>query len=150
MTCSWSSLAGRAGCQIPFTSSCVTADSEISCIWWVTPRTRTCRHSTTQQESLPSRRFTKDFGFPVLEAMACGVPVVTSNLSSLPEVAGDAALLIDPYDGAALTDALERIVVDNDLRQRLVLAGHAQAGRFTWQRAARELLQVYQSLGAIA
>lgn len=90
------------------------------------------------------------FGFPVLEAMACGVPVVTSNLSSLPEVAGDAALLIDPYDSAALADALERLVVDNELRRQLVLAGHAQAGRFTWARTARELLQVYQSLGAMA
>ena len=89
------------------------------------------------------------FGFPVLEAMACGVPVVTSNLSSLPEVAGDAALLVDPYDVAALSDALGRIVLDSALRHRLVQAGHRQAERFTWQRAARELLNVYKSLGAM-
>ena len=90
------------------------------------------------------------FGLPVLEAMACGTPVVTSNLSSLPEVAGEAALLVDPYDVAALSDALGRIVLDSALQQRLVQAGHRQAERFTWQRAARELLVVYKSLGAMA
>ena len=90
------------------------------------------------------------FGFPVLEAMACGVPVVTSNLSSLPEVAGDAALLVDPYDVAALSDALGRIVHDSALRQRLVQAGYRQAEHFSWQRAARDLLAVYKSLGARA
>ncbi len=90
------------------------------------------------------------FGLPVLEAMACGVPVVTSNLSSLPEVAGDAALLVDPYDVAELSEALGRLVHDSALRQQLVQAGYRQAEHFSWQRAARELLAVYQSLGARA
>lgn len=89
------------------------------------------------------------FGLPVLEAMACGVPVVTSNVSSLPEVAGDAALLIDPLDSEALSDALRRVLLDSALRQQLVQAGRARARRFGWQRAARELLAVYRSLGAM-
>jgi len=86
------------------------------------------------------------FGFPVLEAMACGIPVVTSNISSLPEVAGDAALLVDPYDVPALSDALRRLLTDASLRAALVERGVRQAAGFTWERAARELRAVYRWL----
>ena len=79
------------------------------------------------------------FGFPVLEAMACGVPVVCSNGSSLPEVAGDAALLVDPLDTGALAEALARALEDTGLRQEMIARGLAQAARFTWERAARRL-----------
>ena len=80
------------------------------------------------------------FGLPVLEAMACGVPVVCSNVSSLPEVAGDAALLVDPLDTAGLAEALARALEDSDLRREMVARGLAQAARFTWGQAARQLL----------
>lgn len=86
------------------------------------------------------------FGIPVLEAMACGVPVVTSNLSSLPEVAGDAALLIDPYNLDALIDALARLVTDDTLRATLIANGLARARQFTWDASARHLRQVYTQL----
>ncbi len=86
------------------------------------------------------------FGLPVLEAMACGTPVVTSNLSSLPEVAADAALLVDPYDVEALAWALERVVSDTDLRRRLVSQGTTRAAHFTWEASARHLLAVYGQL----
>ncbi len=85
------------------------------------------------------------FGLPVLEAMACGVPVVTSSVSSLPEVAGDAALLIDPLDTGALAQALARASQDADLRQDMVTRGLAQAAKFTWERAARQLLDAFQT-----
>ncbi len=84
------------------------------------------------------------FGLPVLEAMACGTPVVCSNASSLPEVAGDAALLVDPADVAALAGALEQALADAPTRQALRTRGLAQASRFTWQAAARTLLDAYQ------
>jgi len=87
------------------------------------------------------------FGLPVLEAMACGVPVVCSNASSLPEVAGDAALLIDPLDTEELTQALNRGLEDAGLRQAMVDRGFVQAARFTWERAARQLLAVFDALG---
>lgn len=86
------------------------------------------------------------FGFPVLEAMACGTPVVTSNVSSLPEVAGDAALMVDPHDTDALTTALQQLIGDSALRNQLVTRGFAQAKRFTWENSARQLKQVYDAL----
>lgn len=83
------------------------------------------------------------FGLPVLEAMACGTPVVTSNVSSLPEVAGDAALLVSPTDLDTITHALEQLLTDPTLRQALVQRGLARASQFTWEAAARQLQQVY-------
>jgi glycosyltransferase involved in cell wall biosynthesis len=86
------------------------------------------------------------FGLPILEAMKCGTPVVTANVSSLPEVAGTATLLVDPYDVEALTHALQRIIEDHSLRQHLVTSGYAHAKSFTWERAARQLLSIYNQL----
>ncbi len=85
------------------------------------------------------------FGLPVLEAFACGTPVVTSNLSSLPEVAGDAALMLDPLDVEALTDALRRLLTDTALRQTLITRGTARAAHFTWDSAARHLRAIYSA-----
>ncbi len=81
------------------------------------------------------------FGFPVLEAMHCGTPVICSATSSLPELAGDAALLVDPLDVNAIRDALARVSDDAVLRQSLRAKGMAQAATFTWDRAARQVLE---------
>lgn len=84
------------------------------------------------------------FGLPVLEAMARGVPVACSNRSSLPEVAGDAALLFDPVDQAAITEALERLLGDQKLAARLRQAGEERARRFTWEAAAAGTVASYE------
>jgi len=73
------------------------------------------------------------FGFPVLEAMACGTPVVTASTSALPEVAGDAALLVDPTSADQIAEAMDRIISDTSLRERLRKSGVAQAARFPWK-----------------
>ncbi len=86
------------------------------------------------------------FGFPVLEAMACGTPVITSDVSSLPEVAGDAALLVDPYDSEAIAHAIASIVDDTALRSQLVEKGNKQVGRFSWVESARKLHQIYRDM----
>jgi glycosyltransferase involved in cell wall biosynthesis len=84
------------------------------------------------------------FGLPVLEAMACGTPVVCSNSSSLPEIAGNAAFLVDPLDTDALADALGRMLQDGSLREQLRMRGSAQAMQFSWERAAQETMAVYR------
>lgn len=86
------------------------------------------------------------FGLPVLEAMACGTPVITSNLSSLPEVGGDAALLVDPHDSEAIREAILRLETDAATRTRLIKAGYQQAERFSWERAARQLKAIYDDI----
>jgi glycosyltransferase involved in cell wall biosynthesis len=83
------------------------------------------------------------FGLPVLEAMNRGVPVACSNVSSLPEVAGDAALLFDPHDAGAITTAIERLLGDPAEAGRLRAAGHVQAARFTWAATARATAASY-------
>jgi len=90
------------------------------------------------------------FGMPVLEAMACGVPVITSNASSLPEVVGDAGLLVDPTDTDALAAALMLLLDDPERRAALRAAGLARAALFSWERAARETMVVYESTARTA
>jgi glycosyltransferase involved in cell wall biosynthesis len=87
------------------------------------------------------------FGLPVAEALACGVPVVCANASSLPEVAGDAALLVDPTDVDALAGAMRRALTDEDLRRELIARGFQQAARFSWDRCAAETLAVLHQVG---
>lgn len=90
------------------------------------------------------------FGLPVLEAMQCGAPVVTTDISSMPEVVGDAALLVKPDDADALTAALTRVLSDDALAADLRQRGLARAALFSWDRCARETRAVYEEMGKIA
>lgn len=86
------------------------------------------------------------FGLPVLEAMACGAPVVAARAGALPEVGGDAALYVDPRDAEAIAEGLERCLRDAELRAEMRARGVQQAARFSWERTARETVQVYQGI----
>ena len=88
------------------------------------------------------------FGMPILDAMARGVPVLTSNISAMPEVAGDAALLVDPTDVNAIADGLRRLSSDSALRDTLILRGLARTREFTWEKSVESTWQVYQELMA--
>lgn len=91
--------------------------------------------------------FYEGFGLPPLEAMACGTPVVVSNVSSLPEVVGDAGLLVDPTDVSELAVAIWRVLTDQALRADLIAKGLKRAQCFSWEKMARQTLQLYQRIG---
>lgn len=88
--------------------------------------------------------FYEGFGLPVVEAMACGCPVVASNKSSLPELCGHSAILVDPYDKKSLTEGIKKLIIDNDLRQALIKKGIERAQLFSWQNTAKKYLEVFR------
>lgn len=90
--------------------------------------------------------FYEGFGLPILEAMACGLPVITSNVSSMPEVAGEAALYVDPYNVSDIKDKLKMVTEDSELRKDLIKKGFNQAKKFSWEKCAKETTEVYKRL----
>ena len=88
------------------------------------------------------------FGLPPLEAMAQGTPVVTSNVSSLPEVVGDAAVLVAPENVFEIARGMERALLDEELRNQLRARGHRQIARFSWERSIQQVLQIYSEAAA--
>ena len=97
-------------------------------------------------EALVMPSLYEGFGFPVVEAMACGTPVICSNVSSLPEVAGMAAITFDPEHDATLAVHLERVLSDSKLREEMRHKGIEQARAFTWQRAAEQTEAIYRKI----
>ena len=87
------------------------------------------------------------FGLPPLEAMASGTPVVTSNVSSLPEAVGDAAVLVNPENVFDIARGIRDVLLDEELRRQLIIRGKAQAARFSWDRTAREVMEIYEEVG---
>jgi glycosyltransferase involved in cell wall biosynthesis len=88
------------------------------------------------------------FGLPLLEAFACGTPVVTSNTTALPEVAGNAAFLVDPQSPEAIAQAVEKVMTKPALRRQMIARGFKRSQQFTWEKTARLTLQAYEELGA--
>jgi glycosyltransferase, family 1 len=86
------------------------------------------------------------FGMPVLEAMACGIPVITSNVASLPEVVGEAGILVDPLNEKEIVEAYDRILSDEDLKREMVKKGIGQSKKFQWKESAKVLEKIYDEL----
>jgi glycosyltransferase involved in cell wall biosynthesis len=121
-----------------------SARDRISVMGYVSPAELAAWYACSSVFAFPS--LDEGFGMPVLEAMAAGVPVLTSNRSALPEVAGDATLLVDPENIEELTDALRRITQDAALRKDLAQRGSARARLFSWEKAVAETWRVYTEL----
>ena len=83
------------------------------------------------------------FGMPILEAMACGTPVITSHVYAMPEVSGDAAILVDPHNPDEIANAIYKVLTNDGLRSEMIKKGLERVKRFTWERCARETLKVY-------
>ena len=111
---------------------------------YVTPEELAAWYARASIFAFPS--MDEGFGMPLLEAMAAGTPVLTSNRSALPEVAGDAALLVDPENVEAIGDGLRRLAGDGALRETLAERGYARAKLFTWEKAVEETWDVYRRL----
>ena len=140
-------LAGSAGYgsdEILARAERSPARDRISVLGYVSPARLAELYASAQIFAFPS--LDEGFGMPVLEAMAAAVPVVTSNRSALPEVAGDAATLVDPENTEALEHALRDLTMNEDLRLDLSRRGVAQARLFTWEKAVRETWGVYRDL----
>jgi len=90
--------------------------------------------------------FYESFGLPILEAMSCGTPVITSNVYSMPEIAGDAAILVDPHDPDEIANAIYKVLTNDGLRYEMIKKGLERVKEFTWERCARETLKVYEDV----
>lgn len=137
-------LAGPLGYGGRAVIEAIRAASDIRYLGYVPREARPALYARASLFAYPS--FYEGFGLPVLEAFAMGVPVVTSNLSSLPEVSGGAAYLVNPYNVSAIADGLERMMADEALRQRSVAAGKERARTFDWAASVARALEVFESI----
>jgi glycosyltransferase involved in cell wall biosynthesis len=108
---------------------------------YISPTEMPLIYNTATVFLYPSLR--ESFGLPILEAMGCGTPVITSNTSSMPEVSADAALLIDPFSHEQITRAIVSILSNDELLRTYKLKGKARAAEFTWEASAKKLLAIY-------
>jgi glycosyltransferase involved in cell wall biosynthesis len=140
-------IAGEQGWLYEETKQLVSdlkLDKKVRFLGRVTDHELVTLYSMATLFAFPS--FFEGFGVPPIEAMACGAPVITSNVSALPEVAEGAALLVDPHDIDALADAIIRLTEDENLRMELRQKGYERVQHYTWARSAQKMLNVYQKL----
>jgi len=142
-------LVGRPGWmyeQVPRLVEQLNLKDRVQFTGYIPPQSLPIVYNLAQLFVYPSTY--EGFGFPPLEAMACGIPVVTTAISSMLENVGNAGLLIPPRDETALSQAIQTLLNDNSLRDQLSRAGRVRAAEFTWKHTAMETLKVYQQIGA--
>jgi glycosyltransferase involved in cell wall biosynthesis len=111
---------------------------------WIPNEDLVFAYNSAEALVLPSQY--EGFGFPALEAMACGTPVIVSDAGSLPEIVGDAALVSETGNPGSLADAMRTICTDSALRMELIAKGKRNAAKFSWKETAEKTLQVYESV----
>lgn len=138
-------IAGKRGWLVDdvFAAIPQTAKARIHFIGYVNDADIGMLYSGALALTFPS--LYEGFGFPVLEAMRCGTPVLCSNTSSLPELVGEAALLVNPLEIAEIREGIQRLVKDQPLREQLIQRGAKQVARFTWAQAARQTLATLEA-----
>lgn len=139
-------FAGPADDRFPDEARCTVEEmglqDRIHFLGWVPERELCALYARADLVAMPS--LVEGFGLPALEAMACGAPVLAADRSSLPEVVGDAGVLVDPYDEMALAGALLRLLQDPEWRLRLAQAGRARAAEFSWQQTAERVFHTME------
>lgn len=115
---------------------------KIHILGFVTNDELVCLMNSSSAVLLPS--FYEGFGFSIVEGQACGVPVVTSDLASMPEVAGQGAILVNPQDSDEISEAIKKAAFDDELRNNLIKQGYENVKRFSWEKTAKETLEVYK------
>lgn len=118
--------------------------SQIHCLHYLSNQALALFYAQAEAFIYPS--FYEGFGLPVLEAMTLGAPVITSNRSSLPEVTGEAAMLIDPHEPEAIAAAMEKVIRDRPFRQEMIQKGKARAKQFSWEKTAKATLEAYRRI----
>ncbi|PMB00055.1 glycosyl transferase group 1, partial [Fischerella thermalis CCMEE 5328] len=118
-----------------------------SCIKYLgKPDKNTLRQIYNAADILLAPSIYEGFGITILEAMACQTAVISSNVTSLPEVVGDAGILVEPLDVSAMVEAIQQIQQDSSYHQQLIERGRVRAKEFTWEKAASQVAEVYESL----
>jgi glycosyltransferase involved in cell wall biosynthesis len=138
-------IAGRAGWAYGDALERIKSEPGVRYLGHVDEPTLAALYDAAVVLAFPS--LYEGFGLPLLEAMARGLPAVVGNTGALPELAGDAALLVDPEDVSAIQVALEHVLADSELRERLALAGRERAKAYSWERAASRTREVLRNIG---
>lgn len=141
-------IAGKKDRRYPFLAAHARAlgiEGRVSFLDYVPAEDLPALYAGADLFVLPS--LTEGFGLPIIEAMACGTPVIASRVGSVPEVAGDAAVLVDPYDVHAMAAAMEAVLGDSGLRRVMSRSGVKQAERFDWEQTAKMVLEILREAG---